>query len=1155
LFASFVLVPGLVAGVANADITSGLVGYYPLDEGAGDTAHDMSGNGHDGTLYNGATWISDGFISGGVNFDGVTNSRIELGTWNPAEGTGQLSLALWIRWAGGGGTYQGLIGKRDTWPETTMFQFQVRPENSGTFRLETGTYAVVSPNGTLAPFVQTWAHVAATFDGTRCRLYLNGQEIVSGGFAFNSAGEGSNMGIGCVTGGGDGYSGNNEVFLGDIDEVYIHNRALSVAEIKSMIPLKLKAYEPDPEDGATGVDSPLLQWEAGDTAVSHNVYFGTNPTPGDAEFIMEQTWTVYWHAAGLTPATTYYWRIDEIELEGTVVTGDVWSFTSAPLTALNPVPRDGMKWVDPDADVSWSAGLTAISHDVYFGTDETAVANGDASVFIGNQGPESYDPGPLAEDTTYYWRIDEKDASNTYEGEVWSFTTSGSPYAGVKAEYYHWTGAAVPPPRSVAFGTLVLTRIEPEINHHWGGESPDPLDNFEQFAARWTAELEVAFSEPYTIWTLSDDGVRVWVDGELIIDDWNDHGDTWNSSQPIDLVAGQRYALVMEYFENAGGATAELNWESPSIPRQVIAAGPLQLPLRAVSPDPRNGATGVKETPTLRWKAGEQAVQHDVFFGTNRDAVANADTTTAVIYRGRQGGTSYVPPEAPLEWEQTYYWKINEVNGANTWEGSVWSFTVADYIIVEDFEDYNDYSPDRIFQTWIDGFGYSEPAPGKVGNGTGSTVGYLSAPFAEQTIVHGGGQSMPFGYDNTGAGGKARYSEAEREYPVAQNFSEHGVKALSLWVYGDPDNAPAPLYVGLQDSTGARVDVPDTISSRVRTTSWQEVFFDLSKFAPVNLTSVKKIYIGVGDRLSPSVGGTGNLFVDDIGLYLPRCRASVLKPDADLNSDCVVDYLDVEVMANAWLDTGLVVIPEQPSTAGLVAYYALDNNTQDGSGSGHDGTAQGAPTFVPGPAGYGMGLEFDGTVGQYVDLGTWDPSGGTGQLTVTLWAKWNGLSGVWQGLIGKRDTWDTSDMMWQIEADIDTGTLGFFRLGSNPDDGDPVLPLGEWAHVGASFDGTTATFYFNGEATGSGPFSFGTDTESALVFGAVEGGGGNPFNGALDEIRLYNRPLSQAEVAWLAGKTEPFTAPFDLNADDAVDFLDVAILGGVWLDEMLWPAP
>ena len=337
------LVLGLAAGVANAGIKSGLVGYYPLDEGAGTIARDMSGSGHDGTLHNGVTWISQGYQGGGVNFDGTTDTRIELGTWNPAEGTGQLSLALWIRWAGGGGTYQGLIGKRNTWPDTTMFQFQVRPENGGTFRLETGSAAIVSPNNTLTPFVQTWAHVAATFDGTTCRLYLNGKEVASGAFAFNAAGTASNMGIGCVTGGGAGFSGNTEVFSGGMDEVCIYNRALSAEEV-SLVMAGIGgdgASNPRPKDGATDVPQDVvLGWDPLATATTRDVYFGTayddvndasRAKPGDVLVSRGQTATTF-APAGLEYGRTYYWRIDEVNAppDGTVFKGDVWSFTAEP---------------------------------------------------------------------------------------------------------------------------------------------------------------------------------------------------------------------------------------------------------------------------------------------------------------------------------------------------------------------------------------------------------------------------------------------------------------------------------------------------------------------------------------------------------------------------------------------------------------------------------------------------------------------------------------------------------------------------------------------------------------------------------------------------------------------------------------------------------
>ncbi|MHC4508962.1 MAG: LamG-like jellyroll fold domain-containing protein, partial [Planctomycetota bacterium] len=115
-------------------ITDGLVGYYPLDEGTGNTAHDMSGNGHDGTLPDsGAIWIPSGVINGGINIDGTNGSDIKLGTWDPADGTGQLSLALWIKWAVRGNQNQGLISKRDGgWSADNMlFGFRVTLSDAG----------------------------------------------------------------------------------------------------------------------------------------------------------------------------------------------------------------------------------------------------------------------------------------------------------------------------------------------------------------------------------------------------------------------------------------------------------------------------------------------------------------------------------------------------------------------------------------------------------------------------------------------------------------------------------------------------------------------------------------------------------------------------------------------------------------------------------------------------------------------------------------------------------------------------------------------------------------------------------------------------------------------------------------------------------------
>jgi len=547
-------------------------------------------------------------------------------------------------------------------------------------------------------------------------------------------------------------------------------------------PIDLMATNPSPADGATGVLTPLCQWTAGKTAQFHEVYFGTNPTPGAAELRGRQPFNVYWHAAGLTPGATYYWRIDEVDPDGvTVHTGEVWSFTAAGYTAHTPNPKDGAKYVDLDADLSWGAGVGATAHDVYFGTSQADVAAGTGGTFKAKVSLATYDPGTMKNDMTYYWRIDEYDsAGKKYPGAVWSFATI-SANAGFRCEFFNGMELK---------GAPILSRIDPVINFYWGsGVKPYPeLPSEDNFSVRWTAALEAPYTERYVFVTGSDDGVRLYLDGQLIIDNWTDHDRTVDVGTPVDLVAGQTYLIVLEGYENGGEAEWQLYWQSASIPREVVPAWAVQLPLRARNPRPANGETDVKHTPTLRWSPGEKAAKHNVYFGTDASVVENATTGSAGIYRGQQDlkATSYAPTEAPLAWNKTYYWRIDEVNGVDVWKGSLWSFTTANFIVVDDFEDYTDDLGSRIFQTWKDGLGFSLPAPGYPGNGTGSAVGNSVPPYAEQTVIHGGAQSMPLTYDNSGTGGKARYSETFREWTTPQDWTVNNVKALTLYVQGNP---------------------------------------------------------------------------------------------------------------------------------------------------------------------------------------------------------------------------------------------------------------------------------------------------------------------------------------------------------------------------------
>jgi hypothetical protein len=192
--------------------------------------------------------------------------------------------------------------------------------------------------------------------------------------------------------------------------------------------------------------------------------------------------------------------------------------------------------------------------------------------------------------------------------------------------------------------------------------------------------------------------------------------------------------------------------------------------------------------------------------------VKDADTSTADIYRGRQAGTSYSPPEG-VEWGGgPYYWRIDQVNtDATIAKGRTWRFTVADNIPIDDFEAYN-IGENEIWFSWHDGLGAGSPgSPNYVPpNGTGSEIGDGSTnSYTEETIVHGGNQSMPYWYNNNKGQGFNKYSEAKLTLTDRRDWTEEGVAELSLWFRGNPASvgsfveAPAGTYT----MTGSGADI------------------------------------------------------------------------------------------------------------------------------------------------------------------------------------------------------------------------------------------------------------------------------------------------------------------------------------------------------------
>jgi len=243
-----------------------------------------------------------------------------------------------------------------------------------------------------------------------------------------------------------------------------------------------------------------------------------------------------------------------------------------------------------------------------------------------------------------------------------------------------------------------------------------------------------------------------------------------------ELLEDGRLALVqMDYDVTNPGMTTV--WATASDPTQ------------ARNPKPNDGATvQLVEATAINWTPGNRAVRHDIYFGANEDAVANADTSdTTGIYQGRKNANAYILPEA-LQWGGTYYWRIDEIEADDTLHtGPVWSFTVADYLLVDDFEDY-DAGDNQIWYAWKDGVGYGTPDDPNsyAGNDTGAAVGdETTNSYTEETIVHEGEKALPYFYNNNRAD-SAMYSEAERTLSYPRDWTDQGVAELSLWFIGYP---------------------------------------------------------------------------------------------------------------------------------------------------------------------------------------------------------------------------------------------------------------------------------------------------------------------------------------------------------------------------------
>jgi hypothetical protein len=683
----FVLLLGLVGTSSAGNIDPGLVGWWSFEDGGGTVARDVSGKSVNAEFTGAVSWGRDNERGGILLFDG-TEAVPEYVFIDGAFNLPVYTMTVWFRVDGVTGDHQDVLSAYATGVRHGIL-LEVRTDGVLRYlhRYPLGTGGGTDIYTTTKYNDGQWYHAAMVKAEGQTRLYINGQEVGSAtdNSIFNP-GDTFGVALGIL----DNERAPDRVLNGAMDDVRIYDRPLSQAEIQAIMEAGPWPYAWGP-DPANGVLYPgvwvNLGWMPGAFSVSHDVYMGENlddVSEGTGDTFRGNQTDTYFVAGfpgyafpdGLVPGTTYYWRIDEVNDTNpdSPWKGDIWNFTVPSKKAYKPQPATGAKFIDPDVTLSWTSGFGSKLHFVYFGDSFDDVSN---AVGGAPKGLTSYTPGSLEPGKKYYWRVDEFDGSVTHRGDIWSFTIAVTG-GGVRADYY----------RGMDLNNYVLSRIDPQINFTWPQDiAPDAAVGTGPFSVRWTGEIEAAFTEIYIFYTNSADGVRLWVDGRQLVDNWTDHDTTENSGR-IDLIAGNVYSLQMEYYESGNGAVAELLWSSPSTPKQIVPQAALSPPIRASSPSPGNRATGTKMTPILSWNAGDYAASHEVYFGMDADAVINADKSSPE-YKGTKalGDERYDPGK--LAWATTYYWRLDEVNSVNPdspWTGTLWSFTTGDFLLIDNFE-------------------------------------------------------------------------------------------------------------------------------------------------------------------------------------------------------------------------------------------------------------------------------------------------------------------------------------------------------------------------------------------------------------------------------------------------------------------------------------
>jgi len=593
------------------------------------------------------------------------------------------------------------------------------------------------------------------------------------------------------------------------------------------------AYNPVPADGAKFMaEDVTLSWTGGFDAKLHTVFFGDNfDNVNDATGGLPQSTATFTPPGPLAKDTVYYWRVDEFDAI-TTHKGDVWSFRTLPDIAVTDPSLLAWWTLDEGAGTNvldWSGHghNGSLGEDASWadGYDLTAVQFDGRGDYVGFGTP-----------------------ADLYLPDTYTYTAWFKPGEDIRgdsgAQYLLCIGSR----SDLVFGVEDGVGVNGDLSLHYYDTQPS-------FHAIGVGQTSWHADEWHMVAGTKDAaGHKIYLDGELRNFDTNVSQDNFGGATGRMISLGARAWTGHQYFN---GTIDDVRIYNKALTDEEILQVMEGNTLVAGDPEPARGATlDITDVTSLSFSAGDGAASHDVYFGTDRSAVAGTDTA-APEFQGNQAGTSLSAAGLVEFGGGDYYWRIDEVaTGGTVTTGTIWKFTVPDYLTVDDIESYNDLAEDdpasnRIYLSWIDGFGTTT---------NGAQVGNLDVPLTERSNVHGGLQAMPYLYDNN-----LKTSEATLTLADRRDWSEQGVTKLSLWFRGDAANAAERMFVALD---GTAVVYHDDAAA-TQTAGWTEWVIDLTAFAGVDLTNVNTVTIGFGTKNAPAAGGSGQMYFDDIRLYRP----------------------------------------------------------------------------------------------------------------------------------------------------------------------------------------------------------------------------------------------------------------------------------------------